>query len=141
RTSAPALRLPSALRRCCVYCDGARRDLHSFPTRRSSDLGAERPAPFTAAGADKLVVLAGVVQHQDVVDHDLQPVGLGIDHDGDIVLVGAVQPEVLDGDAREAAGGVADIDQQTLAVQDRKSTRLNSSHVKISYAVFCLKKK
>src|SRR5690554_8056108 len=31
---------------------------------------------------------------------------------------------------------------QTEAVQkDRKSTRLNSSHVRISYAVFCLKKK
>src|SRR5690606_41836326 len=28
-----------------------------------------------------------------------------------------------------------------LVAQDRKSTRLNSSHVKISYAVFCLKKK
>src|SRR5690606_1004724 len=28
-----------------------------------------------------------------------------------------------------------------LDIQDRKSTRLNSSHVKISYAVFCLKKK
>src|SRR5690606_41258343 len=28
-----------------------------------------------------------------------------------------------------------------LALTDRKSTRLNSSHVKISYAVFCLKKK
>src|SRR5690606_41243474 len=27
------------------------------------------------------------------------------------------------------------------AGRDRKSTRLNSSHVKISYAVFCLKKK
>src|SRR5690606_39879940 len=27
------------------------------------------------------------------------------------------------------------------AQEDRKSTRLNSSHVKISYAVFCLKKK
>src|SRR5690606_24613800 len=27
------------------------------------------------------------------------------------------------------------------SVDDRKSTRLNSSHVKISYAVFCLKKK
>src|SRR5690349_23509014 len=27
------------------------------------------------------------------------------------------------------------------AEQDRKSTRLNSSHVEISYAVFCLKKK
>src|SRR5436305_5983471 len=26
-------------------------------------------------------------------------------------------------------------------VEDRKSTRLNSSHVRISYAVFCLKKK
>src|SRR5690606_41282270 len=30
---------------------------------------------------------------------------------------------------------------QHLRVVDRKSTRLNSSHVKISYAVFCLKKK
>src|SRR5690606_40394328 len=29
----------------------------------------------------------------------------------------------------------------TLVGRDRKSTRLNSSHVKISYAVFCLKKK
>src|SRR5690606_8110352 len=30
---------------------------------------------------------------------------------------------------------------QTFKSVDRKSTRLNSSHVKISYAVFCLKKK
>src|SRR3989442_9000145 len=29
----------------------------------------------------------------------------------------------------------------TLSPEDRKSTRLNSSHVRISYAVFCLKKK
>src|SRR5690606_13729249 len=28
-----------------------------------------------------------------------------------------------------------------IGLTDRKSTRLNSSHVKISYAVFCLKKK
>src|SRR5204862_7435379 len=28
-----------------------------------------------------------------------------------------------------------------IALKDRKSTRLNSSHVEISYAVFCLKKK
>src|SRR3989442_7888601 len=28
-----------------------------------------------------------------------------------------------------------------LKLRDRKSTRLNSSHVRISYAVFCLKKK
>src|SRR5690606_40627772 len=31
--------------------------------------------------------------------------------------------------------------QELEVVRDRKSTRLNSSHVKISYAVFCLKKK
>src|SRR5690606_41170588 len=30
---------------------------------------------------------------------------------------------------------------ENLLLLDRKSTRLNSSHVKISYAVFCLKKK
>src|SRR5690349_23973417 len=28
-----------------------------------------------------------------------------------------------------------------MSIEDRKSTRLNSSHVEISYAVFCLKKK
>src|SRR5690606_40574939 len=33
------------------------------------------------------------------------------------------------------------IDDGIAMGQDRKSTRLNSSHVKISYAVFCLKKK
>src|SRR5690554_410576 len=31
--------------------------------------------------------------------------------------------------------------QPNFAKKDRKSTRLNSSHVRISYAVFCLKKK
>src|SRR5690625_5553957 len=35
-----------------------------------------------------------------------------------------------------ATGSVGDLDDA-----DRKSTRLNSSHVAISYAVFCLKKK
>src|SRR5690349_23948290 len=34
-----------------------------------------------------------------------------------------------------------DVSSEQLAAQDRKSTRLNSSHVEISYAVFCLKKK
>src|SRR5690606_41654596 len=36
------------------------------------------------------------------------------------------------------SGEASDCDR---LVRDRKSTRLNSSHVKISYAVFCLKKK
>src|SRR5207249_9702582 len=31
--------------------------------------------------------------------------------------------------------------EEGLTILDRKSTRLNSSHVSISYAVFCLKKK
>src|SRR4051812_49884098 len=39
--------------------------------------------------------------------------------------------------APAASGVVADCD----ALEDRKSTRLNSSHMSISYAVFCLKKK
>src|SRR5690348_17522654 len=37
-------------------------------------------------------------------------------------------------------GGVASI-AVSVALADRKSTRLNSSHPSISYAVFCLKKK
>src|SRR5690554_7361969 len=33
------------------------------------------------------------------------------------------------------------ITEMIMELEDRKSTRLNSSHVRISYAVFCLKKK
>src|SRR5690242_21597577 len=33
------------------------------------------------------------------------------------------------------------IDEFAIELEDRKSTRLNSSHMSISYAVFCLKKK
>src|SRR3712207_8634703 len=40
----------------------------------------------------------------------------------------------------DLAPGVHDV-QQALGREDRKSTRLNSSHANISYAVFCLKKK
>src|SRR5688572_32098502 len=34
-----------------------------------------------------------------------------------------------------------EVDDALVAARDRKSTRLNSSHSQISYAVFCLKKK
>src|SRR2546422_1710001 len=44
------------------------------------------------------------------------------------------EPEVLDGPHRHKACAPA-------VPLDRKSTRLNSSHGYISYAVFCLKKK
>src|SRR5947207_14429219 len=42
---------------------------------------------------------------------------------------------------REAALGNAADERHLPALEDRKSTRLNSSHTVISYAVFCLKKK
>src|SRR3712207_8110134 len=38
-------------------------------------------------------------------------------------------------------GKILGLDRKYKAVLDRKSTRLNSSHANISYAVFCLKKK
>src|SRR3712207_7959084 len=38
-------------------------------------------------------------------------------------------------------GGRIDVEEESPARGDRKSTRLNSSHANISYAVFCLKKK
>src|SRR2546430_4911833 len=43
-------------------------------------------------------------------------------------------------DAEVIAGGTG-IGAAIGAIADRKSTRLNSSHSQISYAVFCLKKK
>src|SRR5690554_8148559 len=56
---------------------------------------------------------------------------------GDMVFVEL--PEV---GAQVAAGDdVAVCESVKAASEDRKSTRLNSSHVRISYAVFCLKKK
>src|SRR5690348_17798728 len=44
-------------------------------------------------------------------------------------------------DRVEVAGGDAGDVGRVLRLEDRKSTRLNSSHPSISYAVFCLKKK
>src|SRR3712207_8248694 len=49
-------------------------------------------------------------------------------------------PRVRDRAAR-ARPLVADHERQPHPREDRKSTRLNSSHANISYAVFCLKKK
>src|SRR2546421_10760663 len=45
-----------------------------------------------------------------------------------------------DGDSSRNAGGASNSSNLERA-GDRKSTRLNSSHDQISYAVFCLKKK
>src|SRR5256885_3854175 len=46
------------------------------------------------------------------------------------------------GDVRPSASPASTVAVKSpTVVQDRKSTRLNSSHLVISYAVFCLKKK
>src|SRR5690606_41229238 len=52
---------------------------------------------------------------------------LGFGSDLDLVFLYDADPEALSDGARP--------------LEDRKSTRLNSSHVKISYAVFCLNNK
>src|SRR5699024_12391640 len=95
-----------------------RRALPSFPTRRSSDLfivPAEGFLPRLAEWARE----NGVVFIADEVQAGFCRTGkwFAVDHEG-------VEPDLV-----------------TLAKGDRKSTRLNSSHVSISYAVFCLKKK
>src|SRR5690242_21411707 len=43
--------------------------------------------------------------------------------------------------AQHVEPAVAGLEGRRQLAQDRKSTRLNSSHMSISYAVFCLKKK
>src|SRR5690242_20874379 len=43
--------------------------------------------------------------------------------------------------AKEGTKNPAQLGYGTQSLTDRKSTRLNSSHMSISYAVFCLKKK
>src|SRR5207302_9644376 len=65
-----------------------------------------------------------------------EDVGFGIvaDAAGNTVTSGWFQRTVDFGKGQVTSAGEKD-------ALDRKSTRLNSSHVKISYAVFCLKKK
>src|SRR5688500_19643094 len=67
-------------------------------------------------------------------------------HDALPILLGLSRPSI----SAYGSGGFTSYSQEQLREQllnwlerglDRKSTRLNSSHLVISYAVFCLKKK
>src|SRR2546426_2193267 len=64
-----------------------------------------------------------------------------------LLAVGAVHHHLLANGLRTQLGLVAeagdawDVHHVAALIGDRKSTRLNSSHLVISYAVFCLKKK
>src|SRR5690606_40750583 len=90
-----------------LYAYRDRRELDSFPTRRSSDL----------------IVRAKML--------DIP------------VLLGSATPalETLNNAEQGRFRHLRLTHSAVSTQQDRKSTRLNSSHVKISYAVFCLKKK
>src|SRR5688572_32717997 len=95
------------------FCHDHARDLPSFPTRRSSDLAYMEEA-----------------SHFD---------GLVAMNAGRILATGT--PESF-----YARTGTPTLEEAFIALlpdekRDRKSTRRNSSHSEISYAVFCLKKK
>src|SRR2546429_8877897 len=66
--------------------------------------------------------------------HDALPILHRPEAEDEMILRAAGDPD-LQHRARDLGHGAGDPDQ------DRKSTRLNSSHGYISYAVFCLKKK
>src|SRR5699024_11997564 len=92
--------------------------LPSFPPRRSSDLSEPVGIGHFFDGFDSAVEC----------DDKVHPVFL----------------RIIDAEFRDAVPfrvPVGNVEKQLLHSQDRKSTRLNSSHVSISYAVFCLKKK
>src|SRR5690606_41786378 len=89
-------------------------ELHSFPTRRSSDL------------LDDLQQMAANGNWEDV----LYPIDAVLGNFPTLLVPVDKKLRVWNGEFLSW--------EEPL---DRKSTRLNSSHVKISYAVFCLKKK
>src|SRR5204862_6423259 len=86
------------------------RHLHSFPTRRSSDL---------------------------FLSNRSRPLGTSAGHGWELIF--PIQEPEYSVPCRNAPGRCQRL--YFHEQQDRKSTRLNSSHVEISYAVFCLKKK
>src|SRR5256885_11271255 len=76
-------------------------------------------------------VVLGIVEHQAVV----------IEQQHADVVVGGALIELSGNPLQRVALPRPATDCQGNSLQDRKSTRLNSSHLVISYAVFCLKKK
>src|SRR5205807_8176763 len=101
------------------YCSRHHPDLPSFPTRRSSDLSGRRHP--------------GVDRADDRADEE----------DGGDQMARRMDllAERGHGLPRWSARGIEQRPCCDVAREDRKSTRLNSSHLVISYAVFCLKKK
>src|SRR5690606_41909175 len=97
---------------------GGHRERHSFPTRRSSDLVLWAGWPLLVRGWRSLVT-----RYLNM----FTLIAIGIVTAWGYSVVATVAPGIFP-DAYGDEG------------EDRKSTRLNSSHVKTSYAVFCSKK-
>src|SRR5207249_11517368 len=99
----------------------AQRDLHSFPTRRSSDLGLGAMQQLASDVGGLQRVLTNVKTRGGWSEWQL----------------GVLLEEMLTPD--QFAKNIKtrdDSDERVEFAIDRKSTRLNSSHVSISYAVF-----
>src|SRR5699024_12600772 len=102
-------------------CTATHSDLHSFPTRRSSDLDH----------AEKLAVSST----KSMTGHLLGAAG-GVEA---VIAVKAIEDGIIPATINyETPDPDCDLIIDRCR-KDRKSTRLNSSHVSISYAVFCLK--
>src|SRR5438132_552328 len=100
---------------------GAIRDLHSFPTRRSSDLDVR----------DALEGLLEPTFHEKVLGRAEVRQVFAVSGIGQVAGCAVTDGKII-------RGAKARLLRDHVVVQDRKSTRLNSSHTVISYAVFCL---
>src|SRR5207245_9687375 len=103
------------------YCSRALRVRHSFPTRRSSDLREPGILPLMPGRAVKMELFDQFARVAQALASGRRVEIVDVLTNGDRTV-------------EELAQYVDDLNS------DRKSTRLNSSHGSISYAVFCLKK-
>src|SRR5690606_39523652 len=91
--------------------------------------------------ASLVMPLAPAVAQEAKEDEVIVVTGRGLEAPPSVIAYSTIELDreqmlsTASGQIEDALGNIAGFQQ------DRKSTRLNSSHVKISYAVFCLKKK
>src|SRR5699024_11489339 len=103
----------------CFQCHRINPQLHSFPTRRSSDLSR------LTVETKQRIYNELFKKYKKVTVKKLTKWLIAQGYYKNPILIGLSQKDEFN---------------STLTT-DRKSTRLNSSHVSISYAVFCLKQK
>src|SRR5690606_13358089 len=104
----------------------------SVPRRPSGDRSSSGHPPPTTGGRGGARLKLFAVFDVQLVQHDLAVIAL-------VARVGLLAVRLGVGAGLEV--GLRRVGFHRRLQLDRKSTRLNSSHVKISYAVFCLKKK